>query len=53
MLAKPHDEAPLRARLAQGAIVDLIACEGAWVRVEAGRRRGFVKAAALWGAGCP
>lgn len=52
--AKPSASAKARARAERGAILDLKGCREGWCEVEAetagGRKRGWVRARALWGA---
>jgi SH3-like domain-containing protein len=37
------------ARLERGSIVDIVTCDGEWCAVYAGRIRGFIEQANLWG----
>lgn len=46
---RPAMDAPARARLAVGLLVEVERCEAGWCRVEAERREGWVPAYRLWG----
>jgi SH3-like domain-containing protein len=45
----PAATAPIRARLAEGVIARLKACEAGWCRVQIGDYSGWLEGSALWG----
>ena len=47
--ARRSDSSPLRARLSPQALVSVDECEEGWCRVQAGRRRGWVRQSAVFG----
>jgi len=50
---RPDRDAPLVARLEQGAIARLGDCADGWCELRAGRHDGWAAAAALWGVSLP
>ena len=47
--ARPDEDARGRARLAPGVLADVLRCEGAWCRLQAGEFKGWLPRTALWG----
>lgn len=50
LLARPRENAPLRARLKAGVIARLEKSSGEWRLISVGELRGWTRAEALWGA---
>jgi len=46
---QPAADAPAVARAASGVIAQLLSCDGAWCRIQAGGIRGWGRRAQLWG----
>lgn len=50
MRTRPAAAAPVRARLARGVLAKIERREGEWLKITAGRMRGWARREALWGA---
>ena len=51
LVAKPRENARMRARISSGAMMRLESIRGDWARVSAGAISGWARTDALWGAG--
>jgi SH3-like domain-containing protein len=49
VLSQPNPDAPVRAHAELGVIARLEGCENDWCRIRAGRTRGWIEQAQLWG----
>jgi len=53
LVRTPEADAAAVADLEAGVVAALLTCEAGWCRIAAGRRKGWVPEAALWGARVP